>query len=246
MTERISDRLSGNEKGVLKAFRKAGKFTKTEIGSAVDLLKKQGEIPPYFNFNNEDLEHALDSLVEKGVLQAEVVWGITEEAKKDLEAKANAQKPPVVARQSLLPAHIPTKASPVRRRIEPSLAPRPAPQVIIPIRGIEPASPGRLERQQTAERLKSPNKGDLKRISHTVEGLKERMKTKGMRQAFLFKEGDLQFTFIPSEKAGEEDRIGIVSGGTSKVITISEALIYEGLGFKKLDRKISEALHRWR
>lgn len=228
MTERISDRLSGNEKGVLKAFRKGGKFTKTEIGSAVDLLKKQSEIPPYFS--GEDLGHALDTLEEKGVLKREVVWSITEEAKKDLEAKANARRLPVVARESLLPAHIPTKASPVEKRVDPSLkiVQTPKPKTIETIRP-EPSAEVKEEPKRESE---------LKKIGHKVDDMVKEMRARKRNEVLLLSDEGKKWFFLINGSIREVD-----ATGHAKVLSIREVL-GEPFLERKLESLFQAALYK--
>ncbi len=237
MQEKDPTKLSSKERGVLKVFKTFGgqRKTKEEITGAVDLHKTRGEIPPYFS--EEQLGFSLEELEEKKFLQREVVWKITDAAEEYLEKIENSSgKTPALARKSLMPAHIATIASPVRRIINPSLSVSRGEGLGTRVKKEKKPEPPPGFSEEVKEEPKRYN--EIKKIGHKVTEAIDEMRSKNRSEIFLFREGETQISFLI------DGRIKVSTEDQDKSLTIEEALGDLSLGYKKLDQGLQQALYK--
>jgi len=236
------------------------KQTVLDVFSQIKGLKDP-YFPPFFTL--DDLTNRLVLLAEKGLVRREVSWAITEEGKKLLEQPKD-QKPKdlsangtVAMRKSArLPDHMTTLASPAKRKIEhtpqaPKLEEE-DPQTVH-LREDHTSRPTIVElprRQNTwrssddlEERsvLRTPDKGEVKKIEHPVQEVLMLMKRRGKGDLLLFREGDTEVEISGDPYSGT--KLKIKTRGEVKTLTVGEFLADPRFGYRKLDQALQRVLY---
>ena len=227
------DTIAPIQRDVLKIGVGEGSITFREIS---DRLKDgRNASNPSSKLSAEDLSRVLRALEDSGLLEKRWSWSLKAKTLLGGESRDQIVEVPPAPAAPVRERRV--VAGPItRRRIEPQ--PRQESRVEKPV---APAQPVVLETKLTEEPSpKTTDKSELKKIAYSVGELVDKMKAKKLNTAPLFKEGETTITFT------SDQRIKIESQGTVKFLTIEQALVDPNLGYKKLDRKINEILHRWR